>query len=204
MQRALAIPYFLLILIKTSCLGQGSVEYLSGYSSTQAKVITNAEYREFITWVRDSIARRILAEEVSIRFVKAGQQIPNTELEKLNWKVPINCDVLLFSFTRERELMRISYTGCNQTHVKVPVKEKRSTSQFIPIHFAGLPIPVKAITLTMFKRTWLNTTSGTGISTITPFRALVKSKPRPLSAGKEKGRGTKPLRCWMEKIMLQQ
>ncbi|HIA36085.1 MAG TPA: hypothetical protein EYM84_10425 [Flavobacteriales bacterium] len=93
MQRALAIPYFLLILIKTSCLGQGSVEYLSGYSSTQAKVITNAEYREFITWVRDSIARRILAEEVSIRFVKAGQQIPNTELEKLNWKVPIKWNV---------------------------------------------------------------------------------------------------------------
>lgn len=89
MLRAIAIPYLLLILITTDCLGQGSTDHSSDHSSTQTKVLTNAEYREFTTWIRDSIARRILAEEVSIRFVKAGQKLPNNDMDKLNWKVPI-------------------------------------------------------------------------------------------------------------------
>lgn len=47
--------------------------------------VTNAEYREFVNWVRDSIARLILFEEGLEQFGERSK--PNTV--RLNWKTPI-------------------------------------------------------------------------------------------------------------------
>ena len=64
-------------------------EYFQPFYIKQYEV-TNAEYREFVYWVRDSIARRILAEEFPDEFLleqydEFGELLPESE-RSLNWK----------------------------------------------------------------------------------------------------------------------
>ncbi len=52
--------------------------------------ITNNEYRQFVYWVRDSIMRRLLAEQLDDYAISEG---PNGEIydpPHLNWETPIN------------------------------------------------------------------------------------------------------------------
>lgn len=52
--------------------------------------ITNNEYRQFVYWVRDSLARRILGDEVSEEFL-VSEDAYGDEIEppQLNWQEPI-------------------------------------------------------------------------------------------------------------------
>ena len=53
--------------------------------------ITNNEYRQFVYWVQDSLARRILGEEVSADEYLVSVDMYDQELEPplLNWETPI-------------------------------------------------------------------------------------------------------------------
>lgn len=52
--------------------------------------ITNNEYRQFVYWVRDSLARRILGDEVSQEFLVAEDQYgEEIDPPQLNWYEPI-------------------------------------------------------------------------------------------------------------------
>jgi len=55
--------------------------------------ITNNEYRQFVYWVRDSLARRILGEEVSEDFlISVNQYDEEIDPPNLNWWEPIDWD----------------------------------------------------------------------------------------------------------------
>ncbi len=55
--------------------------------------ITNNEYREFVFWVRDSIARRMLGEDLSDKYLITEDALGN-EIDPpfLNWEQPIEWD----------------------------------------------------------------------------------------------------------------
>jgi formylglycine-generating enzyme required for sulfatase activity len=53
--------------------------------------ITNNEYRQFVYWVRDSLARRILGDEVSEEFLVSEDQYgEEIDPPQLNWYEPID------------------------------------------------------------------------------------------------------------------
>lgn len=51
--------------------------------------ITNNEYRQFVFWVRDSIARSLLAESIPEFLISEGRKGELVENPHLNWSVPI-------------------------------------------------------------------------------------------------------------------
>ena len=51
--------------------------------------ITNNEYRQFVFWVRDSIARQLLSETVPEFLITEGRKGAILETPKLNWMEPI-------------------------------------------------------------------------------------------------------------------
>jgi formylglycine-generating enzyme len=51
--------------------------------------ITNNEYRQFVYWVRDSIARQILSESIPSFLVTEGKKGVQLEVPHLNWQEPI-------------------------------------------------------------------------------------------------------------------
>ena len=74
--------------------------YLKNYE------VTNEEYREFVNWVRDSIARNILAEEVSAEMflLKVDGNKPRLNWEKeIIWDDPENREALSVMFLPEYE-----------------------------------------------------------------------------------------------------
>lgn len=54
--------------------------------------ITNNEYRQFVYWVRDSIARQLLAETIPEFLVTEGERGAILETPHLNWMEPIEWD----------------------------------------------------------------------------------------------------------------
>jgi formylglycine-generating enzyme required for sulfatase activity len=48
--------------------------------------VTNAEYREFVHWVRDSMARRLLAEHFPDEFLLTEKLKDGSGLKRLNWE----------------------------------------------------------------------------------------------------------------------
>ncbi|MBA4408260.1 MAG: SUMF1/EgtB/PvdO family nonheme iron enzyme [Bacteroidota bacterium] len=52
--------------------------------------ITNNEYRQFVYWVRDSIARQLLSETVPEFLISEGKRGTIMENPHLNWQEPIN------------------------------------------------------------------------------------------------------------------
>src|SRR5687767_9779162 len=68
-------------------------KYLEPFYFRQYEV-TNKEYREFTNWVRDSIARRLLAmegfEEYLLESENADLFDRDIYSRRLNWKIPIN------------------------------------------------------------------------------------------------------------------
>lgn len=51
--------------------------------------ITNNEYRQFVFWVRDSIARQLLSETVPEFMISEGKKGVILEIPRLNWQEPI-------------------------------------------------------------------------------------------------------------------
>ncbi|HEX7583676.1 MAG TPA: SUMF1/EgtB/PvdO family nonheme iron enzyme [Prolixibacteraceae bacterium] len=51
--------------------------------------ITNNEYRQFVYWVRDSIARQLLSETVADFLISEGKKGVILETPRLNWQEPI-------------------------------------------------------------------------------------------------------------------
>lgn len=51
--------------------------------------VTNAEYREFIFWVRDSLARRALSIKQPEKYLYQVKLSDFNNLNQLNWKIPI-------------------------------------------------------------------------------------------------------------------
>ncbi|MFZ5554289.1 MAG: SUMF1/EgtB/PvdO family nonheme iron enzyme [Bacteroidota bacterium] len=61
-------------------------EYFQPFFFKQYEV-TNAEYREFVYWVRDSIARRLIAEEYPEEFLIPVYDDNGNELDTYNWDI---------------------------------------------------------------------------------------------------------------------
>ncbi|HLN71940.1 MAG: SUMF1/EgtB/PvdO family nonheme iron enzyme [Methylococcaceae bacterium] len=51
--------------------------------------ITNNEYRQFVYWVRDSIARQLLSESIPEFLITEGSKGKELETPRLNWQEPI-------------------------------------------------------------------------------------------------------------------
>jgi formylglycine-generating enzyme len=54
--------------------------------------ITNNEYRQFVEWVRDSIAKRIIGEDDESHLITADQYGEDIDPPQLNWKTKIRWD----------------------------------------------------------------------------------------------------------------
>jgi formylglycine-generating enzyme required for sulfatase activity len=54
--------------------------------------ITNNEYRQFVYWVRDSMARQLLSESIPEFLVTEGSKGKELETPRLNWQEPIEWD----------------------------------------------------------------------------------------------------------------
>lgn len=94
------IPYGMTF-VKQGSLNIGPSEEQSDYSNTSAKTvsvpsfwmddteITNNEYRQFVYWVRDSIARQLLAESIPEFLITEGKHGNILDIPHLNWMEPI-------------------------------------------------------------------------------------------------------------------
>jgi formylglycine-generating enzyme len=54
--------------------------------------ITNNEYRQFVEWVRDSIAKRIIGEDDETHFITTDQYGEDIDPPQLNWRTKIRWD----------------------------------------------------------------------------------------------------------------
>ena len=67
--------------------------------------ITNNEYRQFVIWVRDSIARRILAEEFPEEFLIPTYDDELEEKDASDWKLNWNSRFVTILIILLREIM---------------------------------------------------------------------------------------------------
>jgi sulfatase modifying factor 1 len=94
------IPYGMNF-IKQGSINIGSSEEEVDQSNTPVKTvsvpsfwmddteITNNEYRQFVVWVRDSIARQLLSETIPEFLITEGKKGAIIENPRLNWEEPI-------------------------------------------------------------------------------------------------------------------
>ena len=94
------IPYGMNF-IKQGSINIGPSEQEIDYAKTPVKTvsvpsfwmddteITNNEYRQFVYWVKDSIARQLLSETVSEFLITEGKKGAILENPRLNWLEPI-------------------------------------------------------------------------------------------------------------------
>ena len=107
--------------------------------------ISNNEYRQFVYWVRDSLARRIMAEEIdeeefSISENEYGEEVDPPGLNwyaKLKWNEPENREVLeplfyipseRFNFRREIDARKLMYDYYWIDYKRAALRESRDAT----------------------------------------------------------------------------
>jgi len=107
--------------------------------------ISNNEYRQFVYWVRDSLARRIMAEEIdeeefSISENEYGEEVDPPGLNwyaKLKWDEPENREVLeplfyipseRFNFRREIDARKLMYDYYWIDYKRAALRESRDAT----------------------------------------------------------------------------
>lgn len=107
--------------------------------------ISNNEYRQFVYWVRDSLARRIMAEEIdeeefSISENEYGEEVDPPNLNwyaKLKWNEPENREVLeplfyipseRFNYRREIDARKLMYDYYWIDYKRAALRESRDAT----------------------------------------------------------------------------
>ena len=72
-------------------------------SDDEEHVVTNIEYRKFIHYVRDSIARKILGKEVSTNYIMKTDHTRINWKKKRVWNYPENREALVYMFYSEQD-----------------------------------------------------------------------------------------------------
>jgi len=74
-----------------------------GQTQVEEHVVTNIEYRQFIHYVRDSIARKILGKEVSTNYIMKTDHTRISWKKKIVWNYPEHWEALVYMFYPERD-----------------------------------------------------------------------------------------------------